>query len=98
MLIYATLVTFGAAAVASATGFGFNLLGAPLLAFVYPVDTVVEATLILGILVSGILMAQPSVWRGTDWRLVGRLFSGSLAGMPLDWFCCSRGTRASSRC
>lgn len=82
-MIYAMLVTLGAAAAAAATGFGFNLLGAPLLTFVYPADTVVEATLILGVVVSGILAIRPEIRRGTDWRLVWRLFAGSLAGMPL---------------
>jgi uncharacterized membrane protein YfcA len=82
-LIYAMLVTLGAAAAAAATGFGFNLLGAPLLTFVYPADTVVETTLILGVLVSGILATRPEIRGGTDWRLVRRLFAGSLAGMPL---------------
>jgi hypothetical protein len=77
------LVTLGAAAAAAATGFGFNLLGAPLLTFVYPADTVVETTLILGVLVSGILATRPEIRGGTDWRLVRRLFAGSLAGMPL---------------
>ena len=76
------LVTLGAAAAAAVTGFGFNLLGAPLLTFVYPADIVVETTLILGVLVSGILAARPEIRQGTDWKLVGWLFAGSLAGMP----------------
>jgi len=76
------LVALGAGAAAAATGFGFNLLSAPLLTLAYPADTVVETTLILGVLVYGILAALPEIRQGTDWRLVGRLFVGSLVGMP----------------
>ncbi|HKV44240.1 MAG TPA: sulfite exporter TauE/SafE family protein [bacterium] len=82
-MMYAALVILVAAAGAAATGFGFNLFSAPLLAAVYPPRTIVELTLALGIVTSGVLLARPEIRRGVDWRLVGRMFLSSLAGMPL---------------
>ncbi|HLW60675.1 MAG TPA: sulfite exporter TauE/SafE family protein [bacterium] len=85
-MIYAALVILAAAAGAAATGFGFNLFSAPLLAAVYPPRTIVALTLALGTVTSGVLLARPEIRLGADWKLVGRMSLSSLAGMPLGLF------------
>lgn len=71
-----------AAAAAAATGFGFNLVSAPLLTFVYPPQFVVALTLLLGVFASGMLLIRTEIRHAIDWRLVRPLFLSSLAGMP----------------
>src|SRR5262249_39735958 len=64
------------------TGFGFNLVSAPLLLFVYPLRVVVVLTLLLGAFASGMLLLRVEIRRGIDWRAVWPLFLSSLVGMP----------------
>lgn len=82
MLVIALVIGLSAAA-AAATGFGFNLVSAPLLTFVYPPRVVVVLTLLLGVFASGMLLLRPEIRLGIDWRIVWPLFGSSLAGMPL---------------
>lgn len=82
MLIIALIVCASAAA-AAATGFGFNLLSAPLLTFVYPPQVVVVLTLLLGAFTSGMLLFRSEIRRGIDWRVIRPLFLSSLVGMPV---------------
>lgn len=70
------------AAAAAATGFGFNLVSAPLLTFVYPPRIVVVLTLVLGAGASGMLLSRREIRRAIDWGVVRPLFLASLAGMP----------------
>jgi uncharacterized membrane protein YfcA len=70
------------AAAAAATGFGFNLISAPLLTFIYPPQFVVTLTLLLGMFASGLLLLRSEVRAALDWRVVRPLFLSSLGGMP----------------
>jgi len=83
-VLTATFLVIGlAAAAAAATGFGFNLLSAPLLTFVYPPQRVVVLTLILGGVASGLLVLRSEIRRAADWRVILPLYLSSLAGMPI---------------
>jgi uncharacterized membrane protein YfcA len=82
LLVIALIICMSAAA-AAATGFGFNLLSAPLLTFVYPPQFVVVLTLLLGAFASGILLLRPEIRRAINWRVIRPLFLSSLAGMPI---------------
>ncbi len=78
-----SLIICASATAAAVTGFGFNLLSAPLLTFVYPPQVVVTLTLLLGAFASGLLLLRPEMRRGIDWRVIRPLFLSSLAGMPV---------------
>lgn len=82
MVVIALIIGVSAAA-AAATGFGFNLVSAPLLTFIYPPQIVVVLTLLLGVFASGMLLLRPETRQAIDWRIVRPLFLSSLAGMPL---------------
>jgi uncharacterized membrane protein YfcA len=71
------------AAAAAATGFGFNLVSAPLLTLIYPPRLVVVLTLMLGLCASGLLSLRREIRREVDWTVVRPLYLWSLAGMPL---------------
>lgn len=81
MALVAFVIGLSAAA-AAATGFGFNLVSAPLLTFIYPPQVVVVVTLLLGGFASGMLLTRAEIRRSVDWQLVRPLFLSSLAGMP----------------
>lgn len=70
------------AAAAAVTGFGFNLVSAPLLTLLYPPRFVVVLTLLLGICASGLLVLRREIRRTVEWRVVRPLYLSSLAGMP----------------
>jgi uncharacterized protein len=78
----ASLIVLVSAGAVAMTGFGFNLLSVPLLTFLYPPRVVVTVTLLLGLFVSGLLLARPEIRQGADWGLVRPLFLSSLVGMP----------------
>jgi uncharacterized membrane protein YfcA len=78
----ASLIVFASAGAVVVTGFGFNLVSVPLLAFLYPPRTVVTVTLLLGVGVSGLLLARQDIRESVDWALVRPLFLWSLLGMP----------------
>ena len=82
MLIAPSLIIALSAAAAASTGFGFNLLSAPLLTFLYPAPRVVVLTLLLGVIASGLLVLQPAVRRTVDWTVVRPLYLSSVCGMP----------------
>jgi len=82
MIVPALIIALAAAAAAS-TGFGFNLLSAPLLTFLYPAPRVVVLTLLLGVCTSGLLVLQPEIRRTVDWGVVRPLYLSSLCGMPI---------------
>jgi uncharacterized protein len=82
-VLTSALVIAVSAAAAAITGFGFNLVSAPLLALAYPPRFVVTLTLLLGLVMSGLLSLRPDIRREVDWRLIGPLYLASLAGMPL---------------
>jgi len=78
-----SLIIFLSAAAAAATGFGFNLVSAPLLTLVYPPQFVVVLTLLLGLVASGLLVLRPEIRREVDWRVIRPLYLSSLGGMPI---------------
>ncbi|HLJ58443.1 MAG TPA: sulfite exporter TauE/SafE family protein [bacterium] len=82
-MIAISLVVGLSAAAAAATGFGFNLVSAPLLTFVYPPRLVVVLTLLLGVCASGMLLLRPEIRREVEWSVIRPLFLSSLAGMPI---------------
>jgi uncharacterized membrane protein YfcA len=82
-LITAALVIAVSAAAAAVTGFGFNLVSAPLLTLFYPPRFVVAWTLLLGLVSSGLLCLRDEIRREVDARLIGPLYLSSVAGMPL---------------
>ncbi|HYM71320.1 MAG TPA: sulfite exporter TauE/SafE family protein [bacterium] len=82
-MIAISLVVGLSAAAAAATGFGFNLVSAPLLTFVYPPRLVVVLTLLLGVCASGLLALRPEIRREVEWTVIRPLFLSSLAGMPI---------------
>lgn len=81
-MVLSALIICASAAAAVVTGFGFNLLSAPLLLFLYPLRVVVVLTLLLGAVTSGVLLLRVEIRRGIDWRVVCPLFLSSLVGMP----------------
>ncbi len=82
MLVIALIIGVSAAA-AAATGFGFNLVSAPLLLFVYSPRVVVVLTLLLGVFASGMLLSRAEIRHRIDWRAIWPLFLSSLVGMPV---------------
>lgn len=82
MLIVVSIIIGVSAAAAAVTGFGFNLVSAPLLTLIYPPRLVVALTLLLGICASGLLVLRPEIRREAEWRIVRPLYLSSLAGMP----------------
>ena len=82
MLIAISIIIGLSAAAAAVTGFGFNLVSAPLLTLIYPPRLVVVLTLLLGICASGLLVLRPEIRREVEWRVIRPLFLSSLAGMP----------------
>lgn len=82
MLITISIIIGLSAAAAAITGFGFNLVSAPLLTLIYPPRFVVVLTLLLGICASGLLVLRPEIRRDVEWGVVRPLFLSSLAGMP----------------
>lgn len=82
MLITISIVIGLSAAAAAVTGFGFNLVSAPLLTLIYPPRLVVVLTLLLGICASGLLVLRREIRREVEWRVVWPLYLSSLAGMP----------------
>jgi uncharacterized protein len=83
MLITIALIIGLSAASAAATGFGFNLVSAPLLMLVYPPELVVVLTLLLGLFASGLLALRPDIRREVEWSVIRPLYLSSLAGMPV---------------
>jgi len=78
------LVIIGlSAAAAAATGFGFNLVSAPLLTLIYPPRLVVVLTLLLGLCASGLLALRREIRGEVDWSVIRPLYLSSLAGMPV---------------
>jgi uncharacterized membrane protein YfcA len=73
-----------AAAVQVVTGFGFALVGVPLLALVLDAHTAVLLALLLGVLVA---VQQAVAGRGVlDRGVVTRLLGGAVAGLPLGLY------------
>lgn len=83
MLITISVIIALSAAAAALTGFGFNLVSAPLLTLFYAPRLVVVLTLLLGICASGLLVLRREIRREVEWRVVRPLYLSSLAGMPL---------------
>lgn len=70
-----------AAAAQYTAGFGFSLLGVPLIALAIPThDAVIIATW-LGLLTNGFQMSRG--WRAADQATVRRLMAGTILGIPL---------------
>ncbi len=82
MLIAISGIIGVSAAAAALTGFGFNLVSAPLLTLIYSPRLVVVLTLLLGVCASGLLALRPEIRREVDWRVIRPLYLSSLAGMP----------------
>ena len=82
VLIVVSVIIGLSAAAAAVTGFGFNLISAPLLTLVYAPRLVVLLTLLLGICASGLLLLRPEIRREAQWALIRPLFLWSLSGMP----------------
>jgi uncharacterized membrane protein YfcA len=85
VLLLAHLIVIVAAVTSVITGFGFNLLVAPLLTFLYPPREIVEITLLLGLLIGGMLLLHTKLREQVDWSLVRSLYFSSLVGMPLGF-------------
>jgi uncharacterized protein len=83
VLIPISVIIGLSAAAAAVTGFGFNLVSAPLLTLMYAPRFVVVLTLLLGICASGLLVLRREIRREVEWRVVRPLYLSSLAGMPV---------------
>ncbi|MFM8649627.1 MAG: sulfite exporter TauE/SafE family protein, partial [Actinomycetota bacterium] len=70
-----------AAAAQYTAGFGFSLLGVPLIALALPTHDAVIISTWLGLLTNGFQMSRG--WRAADRATVGRLLSGTVLGVPL---------------
>jgi len=70
-----------AAAAQYTAGFGFSLLGVPLIALVLPTHDAVIISTWLGLLTNGFQMSRG--WRAADRATVGRLLAGTVLGVPL---------------
>lgn len=81
--LLAALIILAAALLTVITGFGFVVLSAPLLAYLYdPLRTVYLAVLLSTVLL-GILLLSPGIRRVIRWGLVARLSLWAIAGLPL---------------
>jgi uncharacterized membrane protein YfcA len=78
----ASLIVLASAGAVAVTGFGFNLVSVPLMDLLYPPKTVVTVTLVLGVGVSGLLLARRDIRESANWALIRPLFLWSLLGMP----------------
>jgi len=70
-----------AAAAQYTAGFGFSLLGVPLIALALPTHDAVIISTWLGLLTNGFQMTRG--WRAADRSTVGRLMAGTVLGIPL---------------
>jgi uncharacterized protein len=70
-----------AAAAQGVSGFGFSLVSIPLLALMVPVKAAVVGGAMLGLLLSGSVIARDH--RHVAWRSAGVLFAAALVGMPI---------------
>jgi hypothetical protein len=77
----AMIGVFGAALLRGFTGFGFGLAGVPLLSLALPPREVVPLVVVLQVIV-GLAGLRDAV-RTCDWRAVGALLPGLLAGIPM---------------
>jgi uncharacterized membrane protein YfcA len=78
----APAIVVGAAAVVAAfTGFGFNLVAAPLLLLIYEPKDVVPITLLLGVLTSSLAAGAAGRRGEINFPLLGLLMLGSLPGL-----------------
>ncbi|MEG6616711.1 sulfite exporter TauE/SafE family protein [Peptococcaceae bacterium 1198_IL3148] len=79
--LFAGLIVFVASVLQSAVGFGFAIVGTPLLLLVYDSREVVQINNFLSLLVAIILL--PKIIKEVDYQLLKRFFIGSLFGVPL---------------
>ena len=84
---FAITIVFAAGVLRGFTGFGFGLAAVPTLTlFIDPVE-VVPATLIVA-LIAGVELV-PKAWRHAEWRSMGLLLAGAVAGTPLGVYALS---------
>jgi uncharacterized membrane protein YfcA len=74
-------VTFFAALIQAATGFGFAIVAVPLFLLILNSLSAVQLTIIVTPVISIALL--PGIWRQVQGRLLGRLVAGTLLGLPL---------------
>jgi uncharacterized protein len=79
----AAAIVLTAAVLTVVTGFGFVILSAPLLSYLYDPLQTVYLSLALGTLLLGALFACTGIRRAMRVRLVVRLYLWSLLGLPL---------------
>ena len=75
------VVTFGAAVLQAASGFGFAIVAAPL--FLLLVEPVRAIQLVIIVTAAFSIVVLPRLWRAIAPRLLLRLTGGSLLGLPL---------------
>jgi uncharacterized membrane protein YfcA len=81
LTLLANLVLFAAALLQSVAGFGFNVLGAPLLVLLYPPAQAVPALVLAWIPVGALLTGD--AWRNINRRRVAELMAGAVLGLPI---------------
>ncbi|MGI8913853.1 MAG: sulfite exporter TauE/SafE family protein [Chloroflexota bacterium] len=82
-MILLQLIVAVAALAAMATGYGFVVLSAPLLALMLPPHKVVPLTVALGWVLVTVLLARPSVWNAVDRPLTARITVTGALGIPV---------------
>lgn len=78
--LYAVLVVLVAAALQTATGFGFAIMATPLLLAVFDLRDCIQINIFLGLIISAVML--PRVWRWVDYGLLLRLLAGGVVGIP----------------
>lgn len=78
-------IVFAATFVRSALGFGDALIALPLLTWMISIRQATPLMILVSATVAALILFRD--WRKVDWRAVGRLLCGAIAGVPLGaWY------------
>ncbi len=78
LVVLLTIVLFASSLQAS-TGYGFSMIGTPILMMVYPAHTAIQINIILSIVLSGLMIYN--IRKEVDTKLLKRLIVGSFPGI-----------------
>lgn len=73
-----------AASLQSSTGYGFSMIGTPILMMVYPAHTAIQINIILSIVLSALIIYR--IRKEVDYKLLKRLIIGSIPGIIIGIF------------
>lgn len=80
LVVLLTIVLLASSLQAS-TGYGFSMIGTPILMMVYPAHAAIQINIILSILLSALMIYK--IWKEVDTGLLRRLIVGSFPGIVI---------------